>query len=196
MKTRMADFDLNLSTHPFPAYRLANAAVACGLALLVAVSLWQASGFIRYSKLAQSIRSEAQDSRVEAEALGKRVRELEARLDRPDSTAKLNEIGFLNHLILRKSFSWTKLFAVLEDMVPEDVHFTTISPNVAADGSVTLNLGIRARSMTGVAEFLKRVEQSPLFKKLDVRVEEQKDSASRDLEVTLSAVYYPQKDGQ
>src|SRR5262245_1044675 len=111
----MADFDLNLSTQPFPAYRLVNVALVCLLAAVAVVSVWQASGFLKYTRLAGSIRSTEQDSRVEANALGKEVADLETRFERPESAAKLNEIGFINHLLLRKNLSWTRLFSVLED---------------------------------------------------------------------------------
>jgi Tfp pilus assembly protein PilN len=191
----MTDFDLNLSTQPFPAYRFINIAMLFVLVALAVLSIWQAAGFVRYSEMAGSIRSEEQESRVEAEALAKRVAELESRLDRPESAAKLNEIGFLNHLILRKNLSWTKLFRLLEEMVPENVHFTTLSPDVGANGGVTLNLGVRARSIADMKVFLERVEQSPLFEHVVVTVEEKKDSTvSTDVDVTLSAVYYPQRD--
>src|SRR5437870_2171503 len=191
----MREFDLNLSTRPFPAYRLINIALAILLVVLAALSFWQAVGFRRYSRLARSIRTEEQDTRVEAEALGKRVAELESRLDRPESTAKLNEIGFLNHLILRKNLSWTKLFGVLEEMVPENVHLTNLSPDVGANGTVTLAFGVRARSIQDVKQFLERIEQSQLFGKLDVEVEEKKDpTISTDVDVKLSAIYYPQKE--
>jgi Tfp pilus assembly protein PilN len=199
----MAGFDLNLSTKPFPAYRIANVALFCVLIVLAVISVWQASGFIEYSDRARSIRTSERESRVEADALGKQVSELESRIDRPESAAKLNEILFLNHLILRKNLSWTRLFAVLEEMVPENVYFTTLTPDIGADGTVTLHLGLRARTMPDLKQFLVKVEQSPLFKKLDVKVEEKKldekkledkrdQSPESDIEVMLSAVYYPQ----
>lgn len=191
----MAEFDLNLSTRPFPAYRLINIALACILVVLVVVSVWQGVGFIRYSKLARSIRTEEQDTRVEAEALGKRVAELESRLDRPESTAKLNEIGFLNHLILRKNFSWTRLFAIIEEMVPDNVHFTNLTPDVGTNGGITLHLGVRARSIADVKEFLERLEKSPVFENVIVTAEQKNDPAvATDVDITLSAVYYPQRD--
>jgi Tfp pilus assembly protein PilN len=191
----MAEFDLNLSTQPFPAYRLVNVALACVLVVLAIVSVWQASGFIQYSEMARSIRSLEAESRIEAEALGKRVGELESRLERPESTAKLNEIGFLNHLLLRKNLSWTKLFGVLEAIVPENVHFTTLGPDVGPDGTVTLHLGVKARSIADVAEFIHKMEQSPLFEKISVAVEEKKDAVgATDVDVTLSTTYYPEKD--
>src|SRR5262245_11941199 len=195
----MADFDLNLSTQPFPAYRLTTVGMVCVLLVLAVVSVWQASGFVRYSNLARSIRSEAQESRVEADALGKHVAELESRLDRPESTAKLNEIGFLNHLILEKNLSWTKLFGILEGMVPENVHFTNLVPNVAANGTVTLNLGVRARSMADMKVFLARMEKSPVFENMRVSFDEKVEknaAAGRDVDVTLSTIYYPQRDIQ
>jgi cell division protein FtsB len=194
----MADSDLNLSTQPFPAYRLVTIALVSVLAVLVVLTIWQASGFVQYSNLARSIRPLERENRVEAEALGKRVAELETPLNRPESTAKLNEIGFLNHLILRKNLSWTKLFAVLEEMVPNNVHFTNLTPNIGADGTVTLSLGVRARSIADVTEFVKRVETSPLFANVIVNIEEKVDetkdlAVGTDVDVTLSTVYYPQR---
>jgi hypothetical protein len=191
----MPNFDLNLSTRPFPPYRLINMALALVLVVLAVLSVWQEVGFEEYSRMADAIRGEEQALRIEAEALGKRVADLESRLDRPESTAKLNEIGFLNHLILRKSLSWTRLFAVLEEFVSENVHFTSFAPDVAADGTVMLKLGVQARSMADIKLVLERLEKSPLFEDLDVMIEEKTDPlVPTDIEVTLSAVYYPQKE--
>jgi cell division protein FtsB len=188
----MAEFDLNLSTQPFPAYRLTNIALVCVLIVLGGLSLWQAQGFVQYENLSGSIRAEEQEGRVESESLATQVKELESRLDRPESTAKLNEIGFLNHLILRKELSWTKLFGVLEGMIPENVHLTNLTPDIGNDGTATLRMGLRARSIADVKEFLKRVETSPLFSSLDVRVEEKTEpTVSTDVTFTLSAVYRP-----
>src|SRR5215471_7792441 len=194
----MADSDLNLSTQPFPAYRLATVALVSVLVVLVILTVWQASGFVTYSNLARSIRPVEQENRVEADALGKHVAELESPLSRPESTAKLNEIGFLNQLILRKNLSWTKLFAVLEDIVPDNVHFTSLKPDIGPNGTVTLSLGVRARSIADVTEFVKRVEKSPLFENVLVKIEEKVDetkdlAVGTDVDVTLSTVYYPQR---
>jgi cell division protein FtsB len=191
----MAEFDLNLSTQPFPAYRLTTIALICLLIVLGVVSVWQARGFIRYSNMASAISAEEQENRVEADALAKRVGELEMRLDRPESAAKLNEISFLNRLILRKELSWTRLVGVLEDMVPDNVHLTSLAPDIGVDGTVMLRLEVRARSISDVTEFVNRVETSPLFEKVNVAVEEKTDPRSRtDVDVTLSAVYHPPGD--
>jgi Tfp pilus assembly protein PilN len=193
----MAEFDLNLSTKPFPAYRLINIALVCVLIVLVVVSVVQSQGFARFSRLSGSIRSEEQESRVEAQTLQKQVSELESRLDRPESTAKLNEISFLNRLILRKKLSWTKLFRILEATVPENVHLTSLAPEIAGNGNVTLRLGVRARSIADASKFVERLETSKLFENVHVSVEEKTDpTVSTDVDLTLSSDYYPDRDGQ
>ena len=189
------EFDLNLSTRPFPAYRATNIALATILVILIGLSAWQAAGFSRYSLRARSIRGAEQEARVEDESLKLREAELGSRLDRPESTAKLNEIGFLNHLILRRNFSWTQLFAILEDMVPDNVHLTNLTPHVGVDGKLTLSLDVKARSIADVTVFIKRLEQSPVFENVIVSAEEKKDpTISNDVDITLTAVYYPEKE--
>ena len=191
----MSNFDLNLSTRPFPAYRLLNLALACILVVLGVLSVWQTVGFLRYSRLARSIRTEEQETRVEAEVLGKRVVELESRLDRPEATAKLSEIGFLNRLIVRKNFSWTRLFANLEGMVPDNVHLVSLAPNIGADGNITLHIALQGRSIADVTEFIERLEKSPVFEKIVVTAEEKRDPAvATDVDIVLSAVYFPLRD--
>ena len=192
----MAEFDLNLSTRPFPAYRLINIALVVLLLVFVGVSSWQAVGFRKYTKLTRSIRSREQDTRVEAEALRQRVEDLESRLDRPESTAKLSEIGFLNHLIQRKSFSWTRLWAILEEMIPPEVHLSSLTPDIAVNGPITLSIEVEARSISDVTVFIHRLEQSPVFEKVSVfAANEKKDSSGMpEVDVTMSAVYYPQRE--
>ena len=120
------------------------------------------------------------------------VKELESRLDRPESTAKLNEIGFLNHLILRKDLSFTTLFGVLEKLVPENVHLTNLTPDIGSDGTVMLRISLQARSIADAEQFLKRMETSPLFSGLNVQAEEKTEpTVSQDVNFVLTTVYRP-----
>jgi Tfp pilus assembly protein PilN len=193
----VAELDLNLSTRPFPPYRLINIALAVILAGLLILSGWQANGFIRFSRLARALQSTEIDARVEAETLGKRMADVESRLDRPEATAKLNEIGFLNHLIIRKDLHWTRLFADLEQMVPNDVHLVSLTPNVGASGAITLQIELKGRSINDVSEFIHRLEKSPLFQSITVSNEQKLESAGvRDIDVRLAAVYVPERENQ
>ncbi len=186
----MAEFDLNLSTRPFPPYRLINIALGTILVLLMAFSLWQTRGFIRFSRLARVIRTAEVETRIEAESLGKRGAELESRLDRPEATAKLNEIGFLNRLITRKNFSWTRLLADLETLVPNNVHLVNLAPEIGPNG-ITLQIDLMGRSIADISEFIHRLEKSPVFQNISVSTEQKRQMQTVDFNVKLSVVYRP-----
>ena len=191
----MSRSDLNLSTRPFPAYRVINLALAIVFAVLLVISVWQAYGFIRFSSMARDIRDDEQNVRVEAESLGKHAAELKLRLDRPEATAKLNEIEFLNSLITRKDLSWTRLFSNLEDMVPESVHLVSLRPDVMEGGPVVLYLEVVGRSIADVSRFIEALEQSPEFENVVVSVEQKGEPAvTTDVSITLTANYFPQRE--
>jgi len=191
----VAEFDLNLSTRPFPPYRLINIALGTILVLLLAFSLWQTMGFIRFSRLARAIRTAEVETRIEAKSLGKRGAELESRLDRPEATAKLNEIGFLNRLIARKNFSWTRLLADLETLVPNNVHLVNLAPEIGANG-ITLQIDLMGRSIADISEFIHRLEKSPVFQNISVSTEQKRQLQTVDFNVRLSVVYRPERQVQ
>jgi Tfp pilus assembly protein PilN len=193
----VAELDLNLSTRPFPAYRLINIALAMILLGLLVLSGWQANGFIRFSRLARGLHSTEIEARVEAESLGKRVADVESRLDRPEATAKLNEIGFLNRLITRKNLHWTRLFADLEEMVPNNVHLVSLKPDVGASGAITLQIELKGRSIDDVSEFIHSLEKSPLFQNITVSTEQKLETSGvSDIDIRLTAVYLPERESQ
>jgi Tfp pilus assembly protein PilN len=186
--------DLNLSTRPFPAYRLISLALGFVFVVLLVISVWQAWGFVQFTSMARDIRDDEQTARVEAESSGRHAAELKSRLDRPEETAKLNEIGFLNGLIARKELSWTRLFSNLEDMVPESVHLVSLRPDVK-DGAVVLSLQIVGRSIADISRFIEALERSPEFENVVVSVEEKGDpAAATDVNVSLTANYFPQRE--
>jgi Fimbrial assembly protein (PilN) len=193
----VAEFDLNLSTRPFPAYRLINVALASILAVLMVLSVWQTIGFVRFSRLSRAIRGAEIEARIEAGSLGKRVAELESPLDRPEAAAKLNEIGFLNHLIARKNLSWTRLLADLEDLVPNNVHLVSLNPAIGANGEVTLQIDMEGRSIADAADFIHRLEKSTVFQNVKVSSESKKQTTGlTDFEIRLTVDYYPERESR
>src|ERR1051326_2175506 len=118
----MGEFDLNLSTRPFPAYQLKTLFLTIALIALIALSVWQAYGFLHYSRLASQIRGEAQSASVEARSLAKQVSQLDEKLNQPEAKNKLSEIDFLNAIIIRKTFSWTRVFATFEALMRSEEH--------------------------------------------------------------------------
>ena len=108
----MGEFDLNLSTRPFVANQFKTLLLAVALIILLALSVIQGYGFKRYSTLANQIRGDARNAQVESEALGRRLNDMDSKLSAPQAKEKLSQIEFLNGIIAKKTFSWSRVFAV------------------------------------------------------------------------------------
>jgi hypothetical protein len=189
--------DLNLSTRPFPPYRVVNFALAVVFVILLGITVWQAVGFFRFSSMARDIRGAETNVRAESESLTSHIDTLEATLDRPEAAAKLSEIGFLNGLIARKDLSWTRLFGNLEDMVPDSVHLVSLRPDVPVGGPIILHLEVVGKSIADVSRFIEALEKSPEFEKVVVSVEQKAVAdAATDVNISLAANYFPKRESR
>ena len=147
--------------------------------------------------MADDIRENERTARVESEALGRRLAELEAQLNTPEAAAKLAEIGYLNNLIARKSFSWTQVFAHLENLVPDTVHLTSLRPDLLDNGRIVMNIDVRGRNIDVISEFIRALEESPAFEDVVVSVEQKRDAAApNDVDVALTVNYFPEREVQ
>ena len=188
----MGQFNLNLSTRPFPAYRVASLALLLFFVVVSGVTVWQVYSFRYYSSLAKDIRDKEKAAREEKGSLANTLSDLGARLDRPVTKDKLAEIDFLNNLIVRKHFSWTTVFANLEAVIPDNVHLSTVAPEILKD-KVSLHLEIVCRSISDESEFIRRLQASPVFQDVVVSREERKGTGgSGDVGVVLTVSYFPE----
>jgi hypothetical protein len=188
----MGQFNLNLSTRPFPAYRVTSLALLLFFVVISGVTVWQVYSFRHYSSLAKNIRDKEKAAREEKGSLANRLSDLGTRLDRPVTKEKLTEIDFLNNLIGRKHFSWTTVFANLEGVIPDNVHLSTVAPEILKD-KVSLHLEIVCRSISDESEFIRRLQASPVFQDVVVSREERKGTGgSGDIGVDLTVSYYPE----
>ena len=186
----MGQFDLNLSTRPFKPYRAANLGLLVLLLLLVAVSVMQFYSYREYSALAAASRGVEAQVRAESDRLSKNVDSLTSRMTSSNAALKLSEVDLLNQLLLRKSFSWTRVFADLERVTPENVRLVSLHPFLDADGKIGLNMNIRGRSLTDATEFLRTLEDSDIFSDTALAIEEKKDTLPMgEVEFSLSTYY-------
>lgn len=189
----MGQFNLNLSTRPFPAYRVASLALLLFFVVISGVTLWQLYSFRHYSSLVKDIRDKEKAAREEKGLLANSLGDLGTRLDRPVTKDKLAEIDFLNNLIVRKHFSWTTVFANLENVIPNNVHLSAVAPEILKD-KLSLHLEIVCRSISDESEFIRRLQASPVFQDVVVSREESKGTGgSADVGVELTVTYFPEK---
>jgi hypothetical protein len=61
-------------------------------------------------------------------------------LNRPENRTTRDQSQFLNELIERKSFSWTRVLEDLEKVMPARVHLVSIHPELDEDNQLTLKM--------------------------------------------------------
>jgi Tfp pilus assembly protein PilN len=188
----MGQFDLNLSTRPFKPYRAANFGLLVLLLALIAVSAGQVLSYQQYSSLADVSRQVEQEVRMSNDELTTEVQKLNAKMASGNATAKLSEVELLNRLLVRKSFSWTTVFANLERVMPDDVRLLSLAPFVDEKGQIGLSMAIRGRTLSDATAFLRTLEDSDIFTDVSLAIQEKKDlNPSGEVQFTLTAYYTP-----
>ncbi|HEX5432468.1 MAG TPA: hypothetical protein VFW83_10910 [Bryobacteraceae bacterium] len=155
---------INLASEPFRRDRpMLAASGACALALVALL------GMLVF--LIVSGRNRVKDTRAAVDRLTTELGSIQteqAKLDqflrRPDNAVVLERSVMLNTLVERKSISWTKLFADLEGVMPYNVRLIQVRlPQINSQREVSLDMTIGAKDPAPVIDFLKRLQQSPLF---------------------------------
>ena len=155
---------VNLASEPFRRDRpMLVATAACSLVLIALLGVL----FL----LIVSERSRQTETRTAVANLNSDLRaitaeqtKLDATLHLPMNAEVLERSLLLNSLIQRKSISWTKLYADIEGVKPDNVRLIQVSlPQINTRNEVTLNMEVASQSQGPVIEFLKRLENSPLF---------------------------------
>jgi Tfp pilus assembly protein PilN len=106
---------------------------------------------------------------------------------RPDTRRVMDRASFLNSLIVRRSFPWTRIFMDLEKRLPEGVRVVSISPRMR-EGRVELKLVVGAASDEGKLQFLKTLEKAKEFTSVQVLAERRQDRTTEPDKVLLDLV--------
>lgn len=116
--------------------------------------------------------------------------QLAAHLRAPDAKRVLDRANFLNSLIGERSFPWTKIFAALEETLPNGVRVVSIAPTLV-NGRAEVALTIGAANDEQGIRFLQAIEKSKAFSNIQVISEKRTDdpTAADRVMVELKAVY-------
>jgi Tfp pilus assembly protein PilN len=151
---------LNLAARPFRNQRLPNALLALAWIALVAMTVVHG---VALARLLPS-RTSARDREVAAlEQESARLRQAAAAtpLARADP-AEVTQWTLVKDLVDRRAFSWTDLFARLEEVVPDGVRLTSISPSVRK-GDMLLDVVAQGRSPDEGWDFVRRLDERTEF---------------------------------
>ncbi len=114
-------------------------------------------------------------------------------LNRPANRATRDQSQFLNELIERKSFSWTRVLEDLEKVMPGRVHLISINPELDEDNQLKLKMLVGGDSREKALDLARRMEDSRHFTQTYIQSEQYGTSNTGDMvQITLVATYVPE----
>jgi DNA-binding transcriptional MerR regulator len=177
---------LNLSTRPFYNERGLHLLLGVLALLLAGVTVFNARELLALSSRHTATRTQMEADRARAQDARQRATRLRAELNQDELERVLAQAREANALIDERTFSWTELFNHLETTLPADVMLRSVQPQ-AKDGRVTVILGVVARSVDDIDEFMERLEATGAFGGLLATSESPDDDGT--LMATLEGVY-------
>ena len=185
--------DINLASQPYEDarqfwMRWGTAVGALGLLTLILLAL-DVSGWVAARRdritMAQQRSMIAERDKVRADA--------ERVLNLPENRTTRDESQFLNQLIVKKSFSWTRVLENLEKVMPPRVHVVSISPQLDEDNDLMLKMTVAGDSRDRALELARRMEDSRRFAQTNIiRVSRIESQTGDTAQVELGAVYIPE----
>lgn len=185
--------DINLASQPYEDarqfwMRWGTAVGALALLTLILLAL-DVSGWVAARRdritMAEQRSMIAERDRVRADA--------ERVLNLPENRTTRDESQFLNQLIVKKSFSWTRVLENLEKVMPPRVHVVSISPQLDEDNDLTLKMTVAGDSRDRALELARRMEDSRRFAQTNIiRATRQESQTGDTVQVELGAVYIPE----
>ena len=186
--------DINLASQPYEDarqfwMRWGTAVGAIGLLTLVLLAL-DVTGWINARRdrgaIAEKRAMIAERDQIRSQA--------ETFLNRPENRTTRDESQFLNELIERKSFSWTRVLENLEKVMPPRVHLVAISPQLDEDNQLLLKMTVAGDSRDRAIELARRMEESRRFAQTTiVREAHTETKGGGDTEqFEIAAIYIPE----
>ncbi len=117
-------------------------------------------------------------------------------LNQPQNRTTRDESQFLNELIERKAFSWTRVLENLEKVMPPRVHVVAINPELDEDNQLALKMRVAGDSRDRAIELARRMEASRRFAQTAITTENHVSSLTGETEqFDIVAIYIPETPG-
>jgi type IV pilus assembly protein PilN len=114
-------------------------------------------------------------------------------LNLPENRTMWSQSQYLNTLIDRKAFSWTRVLENLEKVMPPRVHLVSISPQLDEDNQLALKMTVAGNSRDQCNELARRMEESRRFASTRIDRESHVEAQNGDTEqFELAAIYIPE----
>jgi type IV pilus assembly protein PilN len=182
--------DINLATRPYEDAREFWARWGLGVGVLglltvlllgLTVSDWRKAGKDRQDiAYLQGEIAERDNERAKAQAY----------LDLAANRSTRDQSQFVNGLIQRKSFSWTRVFEDLEQVMPSNLHVVSLRPELNDQNQMELEMRVAGDTRSAAIELVHRMEGSKHFQGTQLESESQAGENGRNLVIAAVVTIY------
>lgn len=183
--------DINLATRPYEDAREFWTRWGFGVGLLGVLTLvllgWALQGWTDAGRDRHNI------ARLQ-EQIAERDKERaldQAELDKPANRSTRDQSQFLNGLIQRKAFSWTRVFEDLERVMPPNLHVVSLRPELNEQNQMELEMKVVGDTRAAAVELVHRMEGSTHFQGAQLVQEAQNGEAAAGVAASVVAIYVP-----
>jgi type IV pilus assembly protein PilN len=181
--------DINLATRPYEDAREFWSRWGLGVGLLGLLTLlllgWTVNGWIKAGRDRHNI------ALLEQQIAGRERERSDAQavLDLNVNRSTRDQSQFLNGLIQRKAFSWTRVFEDLERVMPQNLHVASLRPELNDQYQMVLQMKVVGTTRNVAVELVHRMEGSKHFQGAQLVQEQQGEGGS--VTASVVSIYVP-----
>jgi Tfp pilus assembly protein PilN len=179
----------NLSTRPFYNERLVRMGLLAFLLVVLAATAFNVTRVLRYSRSDSQLSEQAARDEAKASELRASAVRLRATVDPKQIEFASVEARQANDLIDRRTFSWTEIFNLFENTLPDEVRITSFRSKIEK-GQIVLTITIVARGAEDVSSFMDNMEKTGVFSQVGATLEERMNDQGQ-LQASLETIYVP-----
>lgn len=193
---------INLASQPYEVAREYKRRMTVLIAALAALAVVLVSYILYQRAHSRTINREMAAVRLQISALNHEESAARAILNKPANRVIADQSEFLNDLFARKSMSWTRIFTVMEKIMPADIHVVSMKPEYSKTHDLVLHVVVATDSRDRAVELVRNMEKSSHFRDSQVVAEivrtdkggAQQAEGGGNIQYDIAAVYVPSTD--
>lgn len=179
----------NLSTRPFYNERAVSLWLLVFLVVVIVATVFNTSRVLRYSRSDTELGTSAAQDESRAKELKASAARIRGSVDSRLIERASREARQANDLIDRRTFSWTELFNIFEQTLPDDVRITAVRPKIER-GTFGLQISVVSRGVEDLNAFMNNLVASGRFEKVGSALEERVTEQGQ-VQSTVEVTYKP-----
>jgi type IV pilus assembly protein PilN len=182
--------DINLATRPYEDAREFWGRWGLGVGLLALSTLLLLGFAVRSWILAGRDRQEIRQLQLQITERDNERGKAQSFLDLSVNRSTRDQSQFLNGLIQRKAFSWTRVFEDLERVMPSNLHVVSLRPEINEQNQMQLDMKVACQTRGAAVELVHRMEGSRHFQGAQL-VQETESGDGTGVAASVIAIYVP-----